>query len=765
MNLVIVESPGKIKKLQSILGTSYKVAASFGHVCDLPSKDLGYQESSLEETYVISPDKRKTISNLKKLASSAKRVYLATDLDREGEAIAWHLIRELNLRSYFRIVFNEITEKAIKQAIHNPINLDMPKVEAQRTRRVLDRMFGYKVSPVINNAIESKQYLSAGRVQSVALRLIVEKENLIQNFVSEDHFGVSVDFYHKENGIKWKAKWSHEEYLKELEKLEGAGVGVISSKEIAEHSDASNQGGIFKYKDKAQALVDFINAKQAFKIESIVNSKEKIKAKECFKTSTLQQAASVAFKWSVDKTMKVAQRLYENGFITYMRTDSIVLSDEAVDEVRGFLNLWQNKTGKDGYLPESPVIYKNKSKDAQEAHEAIRPSKITELGKNIEDKDERELYLLIWRRVLASQMAPAIYDCTKITLKTENKFDGVNHEFIAVGKTLVFAGWKKVAGEDMTDEQAIEKKENNEIPDDQQKLPQLDLGELVIAEQGKLEIKKTQPSPRFSEASLIARLESQGIGRPATYASIVKTLLYRKYVSIEKRRFLATELGQLLCDKMIDKFQFMEVAFTRDIEEKIDGVISGDDSRLSILTNQQKTLNTEIDIFTKNNPIIQSKTNDVFETEHVCPKCSSNKLLLRTKRHNSEKFFACSGYPKCKSSFSVNTDGKPAVHGENVKYSLYSCPYCKESKLESRNGKFGAYFHCHNEACNKNVKSNNGKPIELTGTPVVTDVLCPRCQKGKLVKRTARASKKSKSSVFYGCTAYPVCKHTQENRE
>lgn len=763
MNLVIVESPGKIKKLQSILGSDYKVAASFGHVCDLPSKDLGYQESNLEETYVITPDKRKTISNLKKLANSAKRVYLATDLDREGEAIAWHLIRELKLRSYFRIVFNEITEKAIKQAIHNPINLDMPKVEAQRTRRVLDRMFGYRVSPVVNNAIASKQYLSAGRVQSVALRLIVEKENLIQNFVSEDHFGISVDFYDKENNITWKAKWNHEEYLKEIEKIEGTGVGVISSKEIAEHSETITQNKIFKSKDKALGLVDFINTNQAFKIESIVNSKEKIKAKECFKTSTLQQAASVAFKWPVDKTMKVAQKLYENGLITYMRTDSIILSDEAVDEVREFLSLWQNKTGKNGYLPESPVIYKNKSKDAQEAHEAIRPSKISELGKNIEDKDEKDLYLLIWRRVLASQMTPAIYDCRKIILKTENKFDGVNHEFIAVGKTLVFAGWKKVAGEDMTDEQAIEKKENNEIPDEQQNLPQLNLGDLVVAEQGTLETKKTQPSPRFSEASLIARLESQGIGRPATYASIVKTLLHRKYVSIEKRRFLATELGQLLCGKMIDKFQFMEVAFTRDIEEKIDGVISGDDSRLSILTNQQKILNTEIDIFIKNNPAIQSKTNDVFETEHVCPKCSSNKLLLRTKRNSSEKFFACSGYPKCKSSFSVNSDGKPAIHGENLNFSPYSCPHCKESKLESRDGKFGAYFHCHNEICNKNVKSNNGKPIEPTEASIVEHAVCPKCQKGKLVKRTARVPKKGKSSVFYGCTAYPVCKHTQEN--
>jgi DNA topoisomerase-1 len=762
LNLVIVESPGKIKKLQSILGADYKVAASFGHVCDLPSKDLGYQESTLEETYVISPDKKKTIASLKRLAAGVQRVYLATDLDREGEAIAWHLIRELKLKSYYRIVFNEITEKAINYAINNPINLDVPKVEAQRTRRVLDRMFGYKVSPIVNNAIESKQYLSAGRVQSVALRLIVEKEILIRDFVSENHFGITAIFHDQKENISWKAKWNHEEYLQKLEDAEVKGVGVISTEDILEYSKDTSEKKIFKFKDKAQALVEFINAKQSFTIEDVNDTKEAVKAKECFKTSTLQQAASIAFKWSVDKTMKVAQKLYENGLITYMRTDSVVLSDDAISDVRHFLRLWQSKTGQDGYLPESPVIYKNKSKDAQEAHEAIRPSKIGELGKSIEDKDEKELYLLIWRRVVSSQMNPAIYDCRKITLKTENEFDGVRQEFKAVGKTIVFAGWKKVAGEDMTDEQAIEKKENNEKSDDQQSLPQLREGELVTAVKGDLDTKKTQPSPRFSEASLIARLEAQGIGRPATYASIVKTLLYRKYVAIEKRRFLATDLGQLLCGKMTDKFQFMEIAFTRDIEKKIDGIVSGDDSRVSLLSSQQKILNSEIEIFSKNNPAVPSKVNAVVETEYTCPKCSANKLLLRTKRNSEEKFFSCSGYPKCKSSYSVNSNGEPSIDGDGVDFSQHTCPHCNQSKLESRKGKFGAYFHCHNEKCNKNIKSKSGKPVGPAESPVVTDTLCPKCSKGNLVKRTSGAAKNGKSSIFYGCSTYPACKHTQE---
>lgn len=761
MNLVIVESPGKIKKLQSILGPDYKVAASFGHVCDLPTRDLGYQESTLEETYTISPDKRKTISSLKKLANNSSRVYLATDLDREGEAIAWHLIRELKLNSYYRIVFNEITEKAIMHALHNPINLDIPKVEAQRTRRVLDRMFGYKVSPVVNNAIESKQYLSAGRVQSVALRLIVEKEILIKDFVSEDHFGITATFHDEKENTTWKAKWSHDEYLAKLESSEAKGVGVVSTEDILEHSKDQQQNKIFKSKSKAQSLVEFINKDRGFKIESIEDTKEAVKPKECFKTSTLQQAASIAFKWSVDKTMKVAQKLYENGLITYMRTDSVVLSDDAISDVRQFLNLWQNKTGQSGYLPEKPVIYKNKSKDAQEAHEAIRPSKISELGKSIDEGDEKELYLLIWRRVVASQMTPAVYDCRKIILHTHREFDGIKHKFLAVGKNIAFAGWKRVAGEDMTDEKTIEQKESKIKTDEQQSLPQLNLGDLLTSKQCALDTKKTQPSPRFSEASLIARLEAQGIGRPATYASIVKTLLYRKYVAIEKRRFLATDLGLVLCGKMTNKFQFMEIAFTRDIEKKIDGIVSGDDSRVSLLSNQQKILNEEIDIFSKSNPTVSSKVNDVIETEHICPKCSSNKLNLRTKRNSTEKFFACSGYPKCKSSYSVNAKGEPDIDGDNVTYSQHKCPHCKESKLESKKGKFGVYFHCHNEKCKKNIKSKNGKPADITDAPVITSTECPSCKKGKLVKRTG-TPKGGKPTVFYGCSTYPTCKHTQE---
>jgi DNA topoisomerase-1 len=710
LNLVIVESQGKIKKIQSILGSNFKVAASFGHVCDLPKKELGYSESTLEENYLVSPDKRKTISSLRKLSSQADNVYIATDLDREGEAIAWHLIRELKLKSYFRIVFNEITEKAINFAIHNTIALDIDKVEAQRTRRVLDRMYGYKVSPVINKSIASSVYLSAGRVQSAALRLIVEKEKLINGFVSEEYYGVDALFENPDGGA-WVAQWLYEDYLSHQNKSNKDIQGMVTYDDIDKLSVTDSRKDIFKDKKIASKLVDFIKENPQFTVTDIEDKKEHLKAKPCFKTSTLQQAAAVAFKWPVDKTMKVAQKLYEAGYITYMRTDSVVLSEDAIDDVRRFLSQWQKQSGESGYLPDKPNIFKNTSEDAQEAHEAIRPSKILEFGKAIEDKDERELYLLIWRRVVASQMAPAIFDCKKISLKMVESFGGMNQIFVAKGRTPVFLGWKKVAGEDMTDEKTVEAKENKEISLDAQLLPYLTVSDAVSAASGKLSIKHTKASPRFTEASLIARLESEGIGRPATYASIIKTLLNRKYVVINKRKFSATDLGVTLCEKMIDQFMFVNVPFTRNIEKMIDDILSHKTTRKSILSEQQRLLNKEISEFQKNNPTIVTKTQAIVETDIDCPTCKSNKLIIRTKKDGKSKFFSCAGYPKCKGAYSIDSNGQPVIKAT--------------------------------------VTEDSGE-------------LCPKCSKGRMIKRQAGKAFKGKSEFFFGCSNYPKCKNTQD---
>jgi len=658
-SLVIVESPTKARTIQKFLGNEFVIRSSFGHVRDLPKRELGVDvEKNFEPKYVIPTKAKKVVADLKKESAKADITILATDEDREGESIAWHLQEALKLKDPQRIVFHEITKTAIENAIKSPRHIDMSLVDAQQARRILDRIVGYKISPFLWKKIAKG--LSAGRVQSVAVKLIVDREREIEKFIAEEYWGI--DALLKKAGKEFNAS-----LIKKDDK-------VLDKLEIKNKVEAD------------KILKDLTGA------EYIVNSVDKKETKRHpappFTTSTLQQAAWQRFKFSAKMTMSLAQRLYEEGNITYHRTDSLNLSEMSLNAAKDFIT---KKYGQN-YWAGKIVKYKTKDNSAQEAHEAIRPAYADKTPESLAGLDARQLklYTLIWQRFMASQMAPAIFDSVAADIKAEN------YTFRANGQTIKFDGFIKVYPT---------KTEETLLPD-LEKNDKLDLSKLDSIQHF------TEPPARYTEASLVKILEKHGIGRPSTYAPIISTIQDRNYVSEnDQKRFFPSEMGIIVNDVLVKNFpEIVDVDFTAKMEKELDEVASGKDT-------WQKTCKDFYNPFAKN---LAEKYKDVVKTDltqktdKICQKCGA-PLIERLGRFG--KFYACSKFPECKHTESI--EGDPDTLDIN-------CPKCKEGKITGKRTRKGKTFY----GCNRFPKCD----FALWDKPV--NEFCPTCnslliEKGK----------------------------------
>jgi DNA topoisomerase-1 len=746
---VIVESPKKARSINKFLGSAFVVKASMGHVRDLPErgKDLGIDVAhGYKPTYVIPDKKKSTVSELKKEAGRADLVYLATDPDREGEAIAWHLQKALGLSDerVRRVLFFEITERAVLDAFQHVGPIDMDKVNAQQARRFLDRFVGYQVSPLLWKKVA--RGLSAGRVQSVAVRLIAEREKEIKAFVAE-------------------------EYWKLTAQLIPAGSQSESDRFSAELAEW--QGAKFSAKTEAEAHAIRDTLASARYVVSKVESSQKLdRADAPFKTSTLQQQAAIRIRFSGKKTMKVAQELYEGidvdgsgptGLITYMRTDSLRVSDEALSHVRDMI---KSEYG-DRYLPDKPNKFAA-GKQAQEAHEAIRPTDLALAPDRIKahlTHDQFRLYQLIYRRFVASQMTPAVFEITNVEVTAS---EGL---FKTQGKILRFDGYRRVLA-------PAGKQEDQLLPGlatDQA----LDLHELAATQHF------TQPPPRYSEATLIKALEKEDIGRPSTYAPIIQTIQDRKYVEQKERRFYATDLGMIVTDLLVEHFpKIMDLKFTAHMEDELDDIATAKEDMVKVLDEfyhpfqeALKTAETRMQrVQVPSSEICQECGSPMLvkfgrtgqflgcsrypeckatrpmegpraaavQTEHTCPKCGKPLLKRESKRG---PFLSCSGYPACKESFNLDPEGKPVP---SVVETDHACSKCGKP-MALRQGARGPFLGCTGYP-----KCRNTMPVDDKGNPVATvtvEVKCEKCGGPMGVKQGRRGA-------FLGCLNYPKCRST-----
>ena len=607
MKLMIVESPGKVKKIQGFLGSHWRVMASVGHVRDLPVKEMGVAPPDFKPKYQATNRGKDVLAKLAAQAKVAEEIYLATDPDREGEAIAWHLEEALKLKDSKRVTFSEITEKAVKDALACPREIDMALVAAQEGRRVLDRLVGYTVSPIVSNLIGDKlSALSAGRVQSPALRLVVDREREIRSFVITTHYAVEVLFEAVENISQgWKATWLSKNWLEQGQ------------------SYFLNKG-----------LADKIAQIRTFEVIDYKESESRSAPPPPFITTTLQQAASNALKFSPKKTMEIAQKIYEQGHITYMRTDSPNLSEDFVGVARVFCQ------DKGWPVPDTPRTWKGKA-GAQEAHEAVRPTHI-EAEEAGETADEKLLYTLIRNRTLAALLEDAVFAVRVIQLKADpagpaNSMDGKDVLFEGKGRTLINQGWKVVmAKDDAEDEQAE--------PDNP--IPELKAGAKLTANEGKLLTQKTKPASRYSEAALIKKLETLGIGRPATYAAILENIKTREYIAEEKRFLVPTPTGEKLIDALQGKFSFAEYGFTKELEDALDKIAEGKANYKQVVTDVYARLSKEVNAFTAANC-------------HPCPDCGKPLRHVVKKGPSGYDFWGCTSYPDCKTTCD-NSGGRPS---------------------------------------------------------------------------------------------------------
>ncbi len=715
--LVIVESPSKAKTIGKYLGKNYTVKASIGHIIDLPPTKLGVDiKNNFKPDYEVIKGKNKVIEEIKKAAKTADAVYLAPDPDREGEAIAWHIANTLKAARFktppiHRVLFNEITKKGVLEAMEHPTELNQQMFEAQQARRILDRIVGYQISPLLWDKV--RRGLSAGRVQSVAVRLVCEREAEIKSFVPEEYWSLEV----KLEGSLPPA------FLAHLHKIKG------------EKAD-------LKKGEEAHGLVETLK-KASFVLQSIQKKEQKRNPSPPFITSKLQQEASRKLGFSPKKTMMLAQSLYEGvemadgevtGLITYMRTDSVRVSDTAIQEVRGFI---QKNFGKE-FLPDSPNYYKSK-KSAQDAHEAIRPTSMAFTPEEVKaflKKDEFRLYELIWKRFVASQMAPAKLDKTVFIIVA------ADCEFRANGSVITFPGFISVYTEG---HDAVVKKKSTdeeEVEEEEGVLPVLKEGEALNLHEFIPSQHFTQPPPRFTEASLVKELEEKGIGRPSTYASILTVIQEKKYVEkTEAKNLRPTDLGVLVNDLLVKHFpDILDVQFTANLEEELDHVEEG---KLKWV----KALEDFYAPFSKVLDQAKVKMRDVKRQEILtdiqCEKCGSTMVI---KFGRNGEFLACQKYPDCKNTkeFKRNEEGKIEIVVFNQETGEV-CDKCGAPMIIKR-GRFGQFM-----ACSKYPECKNAKPIPI-------GVNCPKC--GKAL--TERRSKRGRN--FYGCTGYPKCDFASWNK-
>ncbi|HOX54353.1 MAG TPA: type I DNA topoisomerase [Candidatus Omnitrophota bacterium] len=619
--LVIVESPAKAKTINKILGDDFVVESSMGHIVDLPAKKMGVDlKANFKPTFVVIPGKKKVLSALKKLAKDKEKIYIATDPDREGEAIGWHIKNNLGKKHFLRVVFHEITQEAVADAFKHPATIDIHKVNAQTTRRVLDRIVGYLLSPLLWKKVGSG--LSAGRVQSVALRLIVDREQEIKNFIPQEYWTIEAE-------LKKKTESHEKTFIAQLDKKD--------NKKLEINNEAS-----------AQSILEELK-KEQFIVSDITKTNKKRNPYAPFITSTLQQDAFNKLGFTANRTMISAQQLYEGidlgkegpvGLITYMRTDSVMVAKSAITQVRSYIA----KNFGDKYLPEKPNFYKPK-KSAQEAHEAIRPTSLKhdpEEVKQFLTEDQYKLYSLIWRRFVASQMKPAEFLVTSVQI-TAGKYT-----FRASGSKLVFDGFLKAY--------RVEDDEENE-----KYFPSLSVKEILDLITINPSQHFTKPPPRYSDASLVKALEEDGIGRPSTYAPIIQTLVYRNYAHRESGYFIPSDLGVIIVELLVKHFpKIMDVGFTAKIEEHLDQVEEGKLRRLSVINDFYKPFKKSLDFAQET-----VKKTQIFVDEK-CPQCGK-QLMVKWGRHG--RFISCSGFPECRFSKAFTTGVKcpePGCGGELV---------------------------------------------------------------------------------------------------
>lgn len=730
-SLVIVESPAKAKTINKILGKDFGVKASIGHIKDLPKKELGVDtDNNFATSYGVIPGKEKVIRELKSEAKKADTIYIATDPDREGEAIAYHIAEEItpkksskkDAKAIYRVTFHEITERAVREAIQNPGRINTDKVEAQQARRVLDRLVGYKLSPFLWKKV--RRGLSAGRVQSVAVMLVVDREREIEAFNKEEY-------------------WTIEAVLRQAEALNSSSAQPPFSSNLFKYGDTlvvnrdGDEGRRFFITDADTAgrIADDISSKDPF-LSRIDKKLRKKFPSPPFITSTLQQEASRKLRFTAKKTMMVAQQLYEGielgaegsvGLITYMRTDSFRIAPEAQKWAR---ELIAGRFGKD-YVPEKPPFYKSKG-NAQEAHEAIRPTypdKTPEKVKHFLGKDQYNLYTLIWNRFIASQMTPAQLEQTTFIIGLKDAgIEVKGSELRTTGTVISFPGFMSLYTESRDE---IEEEEGG-------LLPSLSEGEALKQTDIKPLQHFTQPPPRYTEATLVKALEEKGIGRPSTYAAILSTIQDRKYAQKDEGRFSPTELGVVVNDLLVEKFpELIDIGFTARMEEELDEIENAKLNWTSVVKDFYVPFDKDLTEALKD--LVKVKPLDIA-TEEICEKCNK-PMVIRWGRHG--RFLACSGYPECKNARPLDGDGAPqrpeAVATDEV------CEKCG-SPMVIKRGRFGKFL-----ACSKYPECKNAKPI-------ATGIKCPE-DGGDIVERK---SKRGKS--FWSCSNYPNCKFALWNK-
>jgi DNA topoisomerase-1 len=728
-SLVIVESPAKAKTINKFLGKNYIVRASMGHVRDLPKSKLGVDvERGYEPDYVVIPKKKKVLSDLKSEAKKADTIFLAPDPDREGEAISFHLAEELGGRNgkIHRVLFNEITKRAVEEAIQHPRKIDKDKVDAQQARRVLDRLVGYQISPLLWEKV--RRGLSAGRVQSVALRIVCEREREIQAFKAEEYWSVEADVQGSEPPP----------FTAKLAKIDG---------ENAELKDEVSAKAVVSELEKLPFVVKKITAKE-----------RRRRPVPPFITSKLQQEGARKLGFTAKRTMMVAQRLYEGielgsegpvGLITYMRTDSTRIADEAIEEVRRYIG---ERYG-EPMLPEKPNFYKSK-KGAQDAHEAIRPTSVFRDPESLAaylDRDELKLYRLIWTRFVASQMPPAVFD------ETIAEIEAGRFLLRARGSVMKFNGFL-VLYEEGRDEEP-EKKETAETqteegdePDKEAsgKLPPLSEGEKLALLLIRPEQNFTQPPPRFTEASLVKELEEKGIGRPSTYASILSVLVDRQYVHKIERKFLPTELGFLVTDLLMGSFaDIMEIEYTARMEEQLDEIEEGRANYLTTIDGFYQKFRKDLDEAKEKMTNVKAME---IPTSEVCDKCGK-PMVIKWGRFGH--FLACSGYPECRNTREIQNYADKDSADPDV-FQDETCEKCSRPMVLKK-GRYGQFLACSGYPDCKNTRRIlKGKDGTLeTKRDQVLDEKCPKCGNHLVVKH-------GRYGEFTACSNYPDCKHIKQ---
>lgn len=711
-SLLIVESPAKSKTIKKILGDSFQIEASFGHVRNLPTKDpstenLGFDiKNHFTPKFEVIPGKQAVVKKLNDLAQKVDKVYLASDPDREGEAIAWHVRQILKVPDdkILRIVFNEITPKAVKYSVENPRTIDMDMVQAQQTRQILDKLVGYKLSPVLWKQIGNRN-LSAGRVQSVALRMICEREEEIEAFVPQEYWSI------------------HTELDKD---------GKVFEAELSKYKNKAIEKNI-KNQEEAQKIVEYLqDPARNFEVAKVTKKSTKRKPTAPFITSTLQREASSKLGFGVQKTMQVAQKLYEGielengavGLITYMRTDSVRVSDDAQAMAKDFiLNNYGEK-----YYPETPNSYVKGKQNVQDAHEAIRPSypeRTPDSIKKYLDNDQYKLYKLIWNKFMSSQMSNA--EIANKTLEIE------------AGDYLLKAGTSKITFDGFL--KLYNDSDEDEVKDADSKIPDLEKGDKVLCKKINPKQHFTQPPPRYNEASLVKALEEHGIGRPSTYATIITVIQTRKYVEKKDKALHPTLLGRTVSKQLVAQFaDIMDYKFTAGMESKLDAIAEKKAVWNKVLEDFYTPFIEEV------NKALGTGERVRIETKAKCPNCG-RPMILRTSKFGTQ-FLGCSGYPECKTILSLDILAELEESGEQPSNE----PQIMEEKCEKcggnlvlKSGPYGKYTEC--------TECNDRKPFRKS-----TGVKCPKCGEGMIIER-----KSKKGVIFYGCNKYPNCDFTLWN--